>query len=352
MAILPIEINREDKILLIAPHPDDECIGTGGVLSIYADQCDVVVVTDGRQGNSEIIPQTESIIRKEQFESEMNYLGISSYKWLGYYDGELMSKTGCFDDIDFLKYTKIFIPWGDDNHPDHTATYLLVADKIGKELNSRCEVYMYEVHVPFRDVTHYLDISEVIEEKIKLIQFHMDQISQIPYDEIVKALNKYRACQAFQVDKYYETYVKLNYGEINSLSGIVEKRETEIQKFKQFYRLLIEWVNSYQNKQYLVDYLKSNNIKTVSVYGYAELGKLVINELKGSSIEIIEILDKRELQSVTVNPSYGQRVVDAVIVTAVFYFDDIKEELVKLGYKNVLSLQEIIYMLNDKQNHH
>ena len=50
MATLPIVIDSEDKIAIIAPHPDDECIGVGGILSLYPELCDVFVLTDGRYG--------------------------------------------------------------------------------------------------------------------------------------------------------------------------------------------------------------------------------------------------------------------------------------------------------------
>lgn len=46
-------IDKEDKILIVAPHPDDESIGCGGLLALYGKQCDVRLLTDGRRGKSE-----------------------------------------------------------------------------------------------------------------------------------------------------------------------------------------------------------------------------------------------------------------------------------------------------------
>ena len=59
MGIYPLVIKETEKILIVAPHPDDESIGTGGLLSLYSNQCDVIVMTDGRYGNTEIPPDQE-----------------------------------------------------------------------------------------------------------------------------------------------------------------------------------------------------------------------------------------------------------------------------------------------------
>ena len=41
------ELNKTDKCLVIAPHPDDECIGCGGIMALYPGQCNIILVTDG-----------------------------------------------------------------------------------------------------------------------------------------------------------------------------------------------------------------------------------------------------------------------------------------------------------------
>ena len=124
MSKILINIKCDDKILIIAPHPDDECIGCGGLLSLYPEKCSVVVMTDGSQGNINVVPEQEAIIRKNQFINEMKFAGIDDYTWLGFADGTLMSIKDCAQNIQFENYTKIFLPWRDDNHPDHTAAFL------------------------------------------------------------------------------------------------------------------------------------------------------------------------------------------------------------------------------------
>lgn len=62
-----LSINNNDKILILAPHPDDECIGAGGILALFPELCNVIVLTDGRQGQGMISPEIEKEIRKKSF---------------------------------------------------------------------------------------------------------------------------------------------------------------------------------------------------------------------------------------------------------------------------------------------
>lgn len=346
MAVIPISITQSDKILIIAPHPDDECIGAGGLLSLYPELCDVIVLTDGRQGTKDIAPEEMKEIRRQEFENEMKYARVHAYKMLGYKDGELLQHVDCLHEIDFAGYTKIFIPWGDDNHPDHTAAYLAAAEQIKKQHIVNAEIYQYEVHVPFHDVTHMLDITSEIENKLKLIQFHNSQISIVDYDQIAKALGKYRACQCNLPGKYLEVYLKTDIND-KSLGQEIVTREKTLQKYIQFYRVLLKWLGALQKNVDIAGYLKAQGIKVVAVYGYADMGKLLCNELLKSDIKINAVLDKRdvkcEIPGVRVlKPPEGDRNVDAVLVTAVYYYDEISIELKEWGYKNIISLQKIV----------
>ena len=346
MAVIPINITQSDRLVIIAPHPDDECIGAGGLLSLYSEICDVIVLTDGRQGQKNTACEAIKEIRKEEFINEMNYARVHSYRMLGYEDGALLQHTDCLQEIDFTPYTKIFIPWGDDNHPDHTAAYLSAIERIKQQHITNAEVYQYEVHVPFHDATHMLDITLCIENKVKLIQFHKSQVSSVDYDQIAKALGKYRACQCNLPEKYLEVYLQTDIAHC-SLKQEIAVREKTLQKYIQFYRVLLRWLKAVQEGTNIEEYLEVRGIKSVAIYGYADIGELLCNELLKSDIKVAAILDKRDIQSPIpdlqiLKPSEGDRAVDAVVVTAVYYYDEICAELKALGYKNIISLQKIV----------
>ena len=345
MAAISLSINQKDKIAIIAPHPDDECIGVGGIIALYPSLCDVFVMTDGSQGQKNVAPCVERKIRRKQFENEMQYAKTHSYFWLGYKDGTLLGKNSCMKGIDFSKYSKIFLPWENDNHPDHTATYIYAMEKIRWQCKTDFEVYQYEVHVPFHDVTHYVDITDVIDNKKKLIQFHEDQIKHICYDEIAVSLAKYRASQANQPQRFYEAFKKVDMNE-NFLHKEFLEREKNVQKYRQFYKLLLCWIKKIQNQKSIIEYLQKQNLNKITVYGYGDVGKLLYNELINTNIVVTEILDKRDIRTennlVIKKPQDGNRDVDAIIVTAIYYFDEIKKELCQLGYKNIISLQKLV----------
>lgn len=345
MPVFPIEINNKDLIAIIAPHPDDECIGVGGVMSLFANQCDIYVMTDGGQGQKNISPVEERKIRRKQFEKEMEYVQVRNYYWMGYEDGALLGNQSCMREIDFSVYTKIFIPWGNDNHPDHTATNIYAIEEIKKQKVKNVDVYEYEVHVPFHDVTHYIDITKVIKMKKKLIQFHEDQLKNVCFDEIAVSLAKYRACQENQKDKYYESFVKIDLNKQTDSNRYVN-REIQIQKFRLFYRTLLRWIGAKHDGKNIKDYIKKNNLRDIAIYGYGDMGKLLYNELAGQGIHINEILDKRKdkLQTDKVRiklPKDGNRK-NTIIVTAIHDFEDVKGELKELGYLEIVSLQDII----------
>ena len=265
-----LSINNNDKILILAPHPDDECIGAGGILALFPELCNVIVLTDGRQGQGMISPEIEKEIRKKEFLNEMAAAGVHNYKMLDYEDGTLMQHTDCLIGEDMSVYTKIFVTGVNDRHADHTAACVSLLKALETQKLSEIEIYVYEVHVLLRDVTHMLDITRVIDKKIELIQFHKSQLEGLAYDCLAKSMSEYRAIQNSTIEL-----------------------ENKLQKSTLFYWVLTRWMDANLRGRRLADVLRSQNYHCIAIYGYAELGKLLHSELSKDGFKVSYILDKK-----------------------------------------------------------
>ena len=205
-----IEFKMHDRIAVIAPHPDDECLGASAALLTAPDRTDIFVVSDGSHGDPAKSIEEEANIRKLQFEAEMDYVKPRSWQWLGYEDTKLAQNPDALDGIDFTVYTKIFMPWIESFHPDHRAA-ARVCRRVFREQNITAECFSYEVTAPFYRPTHYIDITEIEPEKRKLIRFHEDQLSN-GQERITLSLNAYRGalhCR-WSEHTYAEAYLQVD----------------------------------------------------------------------------------------------------------------------------------------------
>lgn len=342
-----LTIKNNDRLLIVAPHPDDECIGPGGLLSLYPQLCKVIVLTDGRQGQGDTAPELEKQIRKQEFINEMRQAGIRDYEMLNYEDGGLMQHTDCLEGIDLAPFTKIFVTGIHDSHPDHTAACISVQRALKKQKITDVEIYLYEVHTPLRDVTHMLDITQALEKKLNLIRCHQSQLTSLPYDKMVKCLAEYRALQNRAEGFSFETYTYMSPDD-DLDSGTVEM-EKKWQKSVMFYWILTRWMDWKIKGKCTADVLLKENWYKIAVYGYAELGQLLCRELFGTKVHISYLLDKK-VKDTGINdlpvyiPQEGLPCVDAVVVTAVYYFDEIKKELSQMGYQNIISFRTLLEM--------
>lgn len=340
-----LSVKEDDRLLVIAPHPDDECIGPGGILALYPRLCKVIVLTDGREGQGGTAPEREKQIRKEEFISEMKAAGISDYEMLDYEDGSLMQHTDCLECVDLAPFTKIFVTGIHDNHPDHTAACISVRQALEKQGIADVEIYLYEVHAPLQEVTHMVDITEVIEKKTALIRCHLSQLTSLPYDKMAKNLAEYRALQNRAAGRYLETYAYMNPADPLD-SGTVEL-EKKLQKSILFYWVLTRWMDLKIRGYGIADLLGKRNCNSIAVYGYAELGQLLCKELAGTKIHISYLIDKKVKDTGIENlpvyvPQRGLPEVDTIVVTAVYYFDEIQKELLHMGYQNVISFRNLL----------
>lgn len=180
-----INIKENEKILVVAPHPDDESIGCGGLLSIYGKQCDVVVITDGddKKGLLDIAD-----VRQREFEKAMTFAGIKKWKCLRIPERKVKENINQIKQIDFSQYAHIFVPNRHDEHKDHVAVY----KEVKKLAGSNAKLYEYEVWSPLRNPNIYLDITKVSEQKVQMIQCHESQVNALDYVGMIMGLNAYR----------------------------------------------------------------------------------------------------------------------------------------------------------------
>ena len=133
----------------------------------------------------------------------------------------------------------------------------------------------------------------------------------------------------------------------------ISVKDADIKKIWVNSELLKDWLTLRQNNIYLVDWLLQNNIRKVAVYGYGVLGKMLLQELKGSMIEIICVVDKNYKNIHSMVPAVSPNDVpecDAIIVSVINYFDEIESELLKKYHYPIISLEDIVYGVGYKFN--
>lgn len=340
-----LTITDNDRILIVAPHPDDECIGPGGILLRYAKQCEVIVLTDGRQGQGDIAPEKLKQIRKQEFLNEMKRLGISSYQMFDIEDGTLLSHTDCMDGICLKEYSKIFVTGTADYHPDHKAAFLCVKEAAKKTASEELpECYMYEIHTPLQSPTHFLDISDTMKEKCELIRIHNSQLKELPYDLWAEQCACYHATFYRMPGKMIELYEEVDLSEKEDTA--VAKTEMTYQKERLNGWVLKRWVLRLLEGFRLAEELTGKGIATIYVYGYGELGKLLIRELSDTNIHIEAVIDRRAEQfSGAEIPVIRLEKADSgipVVVTAVYEFTEIEKNLKALGFGKIYSLRRLL----------
>lgn len=347
-----IVINPTDHILIIAPHADDESIGVGGVLSLYGKQCDVWLLTDGSECGGLSGKEKDEIvnIRKREFESAMTLAEVNSFRMFNINDGTLSFHTHTLDCEWDKKYTKVFIPSQDENHNDHVAAFEIGFNMLRSNIIEKSvEVYCYEITRPMKEFNCYLDISNVVPQKDALINCHKSQVANIDYVQMSGALNRFRGIILNKEINSAEVYYKLNIEEFDvngAGSNLFLKKE--LVKYKTFSEI---FKNSLLLESKGIGVAKSLNkmgIHSIAIYGYGVLGRAFYKYLNDTGLDIKCIIDKSKIENVNVkviNSSEKIPSVDAIVVTSVFDFDEIKKHLLEqeeCSNISILNLKNLI----------
>lgn len=144
-----------------------------------------------------------------------------------------------------------------------------------------------------------------------------------------------------EFDEIYSNYFKEVFPE--------EKKRQRINDYRNFKnnQMISEWLWAKQMGKQLNEILIEDKIKTVAIYGFSKMGKLLYHELENSDILVKYAIDKRdlicELQPIVVyKPCEELPNVDAIIVTPVIDYIEIKTFLESKLKCHVFSLENLI----------
>ena len=146
-------------------------------------------------------------------------------------------------------------------------------------------------------------------------------------------------------------------GAIGGLSYINKKQvdgiDRKYARTKGYFDVTYDWVANKQNQKTLDAFFDAEGIRRIAIYGMGSLGELFYNELKSRNIvEIKYFIDQMAdlysygLDDIPVKNTISMEAedrTDAVIVTPVHIFNEIKDDLLKQGYNGkILSLEDAI----------
>lgn len=194
----PPKLDGIKKLLCVQPHPDDNEIGMGGIISLLTKkgvEVDYLTVTDGSLGDIGIPYGHESLkdVRKRETEMVGKALGVSSFYYFSIPDGTLsdvgMLSRKIAELVRKNRYDAIASPdpWNSyEAHTDHIVTGKAVAQaaiscslkKYPEETDtlplSLSAVLFYFTSRP----NTFFDITEEFGRKMGAVSLHASQINE------------------------------------------------------------------------------------------------------------------------------------------------------------------------------
>ncbi|MCI9033752.1 MAG: hypothetical protein HFJ08_06840 [Lachnospiraceae bacterium] len=127
----------------------------------------------------------------------------------------------------------------------------------------------------------------------------------------------------------------------------IKKNQQLADKHLAIMKVYDEWLKVKQDGGSLVQYFMARGYKNIAIYGMSYLGESLVRELKDSDVKVQYGIDKNAeniYSSVDViNLSADLPKVDVIVVTTVFFFDEVVEELADIVNCPVMSLEDIVY---------
>lgn len=215
------------KIMVFAPHPDDDVLGCGGSIAKHARQgCHIITVymTSGEAGSLACSASELAALRENEARQASALLGVNETVFLRNPDGYLAyNRDNLVKIVSLLRANKpdiVYLPHPLDGVEDHRVTCKLAQEACRRSSGpwfQECQgapwevktILAYEVWTPLQGVSYIENITPYMEQKLNALRLHASQLKDIQYDEAIRGLNQYRGimsgkgqyCECFQVLK-------------------------------------------------------------------------------------------------------------------------------------------------------
>ena len=198
-------------VLVVCAHPDDEAIGCGGALRAHVlagESVGAIFLTAGEAGGHGA--DDAGAVREAEARAAAAILGISELAFWHEPDGALRARRLLVERLAAVMTASgagiVYSPHLGDDHPDHRAAARIVRRAAG--LTGRpIELRHFEIWTPIGYIDHVVDISEVLEDKLRAIRAYESQCAVIRFDDAFRGLARYRGeMQSWPGGPYAEVF--------------------------------------------------------------------------------------------------------------------------------------------------
>lgn len=137
-----------------------------------------------------------------------------------------------------------------------------------------------------------------------------------------------------------------------SIAGKMEgdkrrKAQNMSNKHFELFTMMNQWVKVKQAGKNLSSFFKERGLSRIAIYGMSYAGETLLGELQGTGIEVAYGIDRNagslysDINIVSMEDVLEE--VDAVVVTAITFFDEIEENLEKKLSCPIISLEDVLY---------
>jgi len=205
-----------NRVLIVAPHPDDETLGCGGTLLKHkhrGDELHWLIFTD--MAASDQYTEDQISTRAEEVKLVAARYGFKTVSHLHFPPAQLdhLPKSELVAEVSGvvqnIQPQIIYLPYRNDVHSDHEVVFdVCIAATKQFRLQSIKELLVYETlsetnfslkpDVVFNP-NYYVDIHEYLQEKLNIVSIYASELADFPFPrslEAIAALAKYRGTQA------------------------------------------------------------------------------------------------------------------------------------------------------------